>query len=118
MNQAMQLLDKMEPHLLRSKVSTKRLSRLRGNLKVYNDALITKFSRLMQDIELHEYREVQEIWQLIPETQWQSYEAFDIEGLREQLLLTAALKNLRLIFIKGVLDAQETRSETTSETAS
>lgn len=73
----------------------------------------------MQDIELHEYREVQEIWQLIPETQWQSYEAFDIEGLREQLLLSAALKNLRLIFTKGVLDhgkSQETGSETTSET--
>lgn len=57
----------------------------------------------MEEIELHEYREVSEIWNLIPQTQWEYYVAIGVEDQREQLLLNAALKILKTTFIKQIM---------------
>ena len=50
---------------------------------------------MVDDIMVHELRDVVEIRQLLPEDQWDRYEAMEIEDLREQLLLKEALKRLR-----------------------
>lgn len=50
---------------------------------------------MLEDIKIHELRDVIEIWNLLPEEQWQRYAAMELLDLREQLLLREALKRLR-----------------------
>ena len=51
--------------------------------------------KLTIDITVHELRDVVEIWNLLPEAQWEHYDLMEYEDLREQLLLKEALKRLR-----------------------
>jgi len=41
-----------------------------------------------------EYRAVQDIYKLLPPEVWENYKCFEIEGLREQVLLEAACQKL------------------------
>jgi len=41
-----------------------------------------------------EYEELAKVWRLLPESTWKHYDLFEIEGLREQGLLTVAKKKL------------------------
>ena len=66
----------------------------------------------MKDLELYEFREVVEIYSLLPESQWQAYESMEITDQREQLLLNKALKNLKAAYQKVHNHGQEGYEET------
>ena len=59
---------------------------------------------ILEDILLHEYREVVEIRSLVPEDHWERYELLEITDLRECLLLKQVQENLRKSFQKRVFD--------------
>jgi hypothetical protein len=63
-----------------------------------NEEFAEAIEMLVDDILVHELRDVVEIRQLLPEDQWDRYLALEIEDLREQLLLKEALKRLRTKF--------------------
>lgn len=62
-----------------------------------------EYETVLEDIRLYEYREVQEIYDLLPASQWENYENLGLTEHREQLLLSQALRNLKDIFIERVI---------------
>lgn len=104
MNPVIELLDRMESHLLAARVSQKRLLKLREHLEVWGAAALDLYRRLLRDIEVHEYREAAEIYALIPAAQWEQYQSLGIEDLREQQLLNRARQNLKRAFTARVLN--------------
>ena len=81
-----------------SGVSQKQLTRESQRLENGGEAFRAKIAEMTADIEVHELRDVIEIWNLLPEDQWATYAAMELEDLREQLLLKEALKRLRAKF--------------------
>ena len=78
-----------------SGVSEKQLTKESQRLEHGNAAFCETIEQMLDDIKIHELRDVIEIWNLLPEDQWQRYAAMELEDLREQLLLKEALKRLR-----------------------
>jgi len=76
-------------------VTEKQLDRQTKRMELGNEEFIAAIEAMVDDIMVHELRDVVEIRQLLPEDQWDRYEAMEIEDLREQLLLKEALKRLR-----------------------
>lgn len=111
MNPVIQLLDEMTPQLLAAKVSKQKLARLRVNLEAWGDTLLHEYHSVLKDIFIHEYREVIEIYNLIPEAQWQQYEIMEMEDLREQKLLKKVRNTLRSVFNSKVFPNGKAQSD-------
>jgi len=72
-----------------------------------------EYYTILSDFELYEYREVIEIYSLLPKEQWENYAILEIVDQREQLLLNRALKVLKNTFIRKVMQyGQEEYIET------
>lgn len=67
------------------------------------DEKADEYMVLLEKIHLYEYREVDEIYNLIPEDHWLYYIGMDITDQREQLLLKESLNTLRDIFTKEII---------------
>lgn len=78
-----------------SGVTQKQLDRQEKRMEMGSDEFISEVETMIDDITVHELRDVVEIRQLIPEEQWDRYEMLEIEDLREQALFKEALKRLR-----------------------
>lgn len=76
-------------------VTEKQLYRQDKRLEHADEETLAKIEEMLNDVTVHELRDVSEIWGLLPEAQWQQYEFLEIEELREQLLLKDSLKRLR-----------------------
>lgn len=91
---------------------------IRARVSLKNIAKVQKFQhdlkQQIDDIYIHEYREAKEIWTLIPQSQWDQYEALELTGLREQNLLKTALDNLKKSFNEKVIPYVN-KSKTNSE---
>lgn len=84
----------MEKTLLTAQIPKHQIRIRNGNHKT--KALAKAFTWL-HDLKLcFEYQYFVEIRSLLPEETWKHYELFEIEGLREQSLLEAASKKLRV----------------------
>ena len=62
---------------------------------------------LVERVYIYAYREVDEIYRLIPEDQWVYYKAMGVVEQREQLLLAAGYVKLRESFTSQVLDYEQ-----------
>ena len=85
----------LERFLRMSGITDKQISRQNTRMEMANEEFNEIISVMIDDIFIHELRDVVEIRQLLPEDQWDRYEMMEIEELREQLLLKEALKRLR-----------------------
>jgi len=85
----------LEKFLKMSGVSEKQLTKESHRLEKGDEDFIAAIQKLTADITVHELRDVVEIWNLLPEAQWEHYALMEYEDLREQLLLKEALKRLR-----------------------
>lgn len=89
------------------------LDKLTDKLHAYTYANQQDWRDVFMDLFIYEHREVDEIWRLIPESMWAHYESQGYEGLRHQLLLNAALSNLKNKFreiVKRVKEAEKSKS--------
>jgi hypothetical protein len=86
-----------------SKVPRRRINKLRTMFELINEETENKFYKILEDIYIHEYREVMEIYELIPPSQWDMYYRLDVD-LREMKLLKHARNNLRAAFMLKVLN--------------
>lgn len=86
-----------------SGVTDKQLDRQSKRMELGDDEFVTQIEAIIEDLMIHELRDVVEIRQLLPEDQWDRYELLEIVDLREQLLFKEALKRLRTAYRK-VLD--------------
>lgn len=102
MSTCFQILKDIEKFLALSGIVETRLQKLRNLFEILSDESEVKYRVVIDDVLLHEYREFQEIWNLVPEHQWQMYEDMGIVDLREQLLLFYAKRNLKNAFILKV----------------
>lgn len=85
----------LERYLLLSGVSEKRLEQYQKKLESKKGEELQK---QVDDLVIHELRDVVEIRQLLKEEQWDYYDSLEIQDLREQLLLKEALRRLRRKF--------------------
>ncbi len=85
----------LEKFLRMSGVSEKQLTRESQRLERGGLDFCIMIERMLEDIKIHELRDVIEIWNLCTEDQWERYHSMELEDLREQLLLKEALKRLR-----------------------
>lgn len=76
-------------------VTEKQLYRQDKRLEHADEETLTVIEEMLNDLTVHELRDVSEIWGLLPEAQWFQYELLEVEDLREQLLLKDALRRLR-----------------------
>ena len=90
----------LERFLRMSGVTDKQLDRQTRRMELGNEEFIAAIEEMIDDITVHELRDVVEIRQLLPEEQWDRYELLEIIDLREQLLLKEALKRLRVAYRK------------------
>lgn len=105
-------LERMTFHLLKAKLSWKTLISLRNKLILLAGPTRELFASTLDDIELYEFREVLEIWDLLPEIQWNNYELLGITDLREQVMLEKALSNLKRAVTERLVnygEAEESR---------
>lgn len=97
----------MKEILLKAKVPRKQISQVYEGLEVWGEPLKEKYYQTLLDIYVHEYREVVEILNLCPPEQWVFYEHMNSSGIRERILLTEAIKNLKNIFTKYLGEHEE-----------
>ena len=82
----------MKPILLVAKIPKHQIRVRSGNHKIQTCA--NAFDWLHDLYMSDAYRQVKAIYALLPEEIWQRYKLFEIEGLREQIMLEIACKKL------------------------
>jgi DNA-binding transcriptional ArsR family regulator len=105
--QLLQMLEEMWKHLLRAGVKSKRLREVRTRFKMLGEPKASEYLSLLADIKLYQYREVDEIYRLIPEDQWVYYAGLGIVDTREQQLLAAGLSALKITFSKVIVQKDQ-----------
>lgn len=98
-----------------SGVSEKQLTRESQRLETGGLDFCVTIERMLEDIKIHELRDVIEIWNLCPEEQWARYEAMEVIDLREQILLKEALKRLRTKYKEVRQHGKKTRNQSNQE---
>lgn len=74
--------------------------RIYQGMTLWGPPLKMKVGNMLLEIEIYQYREAQEIWELLPEKQWEALKTLNVVNLREQQLLAIALRNLRNAFME------------------
>lgn len=107
-----EMIRQMTHHLVESGIRPKRINDLKEYLLLLSDEVSEQYLVILNDVMLYEYREVEEIWNLLPEQQWKNYQLLGIDPQREQILLNRALKNLKIAFTQKVFKyVQEKQDE-------
>jgi len=98
METIVKLLLELKPTLLLAEIPVKQLSVRKGNhsTKACGRAF-DWLHDIKMSVELKEYKSVRA---LLPEATWKHYTLFEIEGLREQILLEQAAQKLRACWRK------------------
>lgn len=86
------MLETMIPLLKRSGISEISLNKLLD--KIDEEKHLTK----LKEVYIHEFRDTNEIYNLLPKEKWDMYLLLEVKDLREQLLLDRALLALRKAF--------------------
>lgn len=86
------LLDEMRPLLIVAGIPQKQIRIRDGRLQI--KTLSAAFDWLHDFKMSSEYEELVAVWGLLPEATWKRYKLFEIQDLREQVLLAEAVKKI------------------------
>lgn len=94
-NAAQGLLIELTPLFEKLEINKAKRNTLHDCLNVFGDALHDEILAALRDVFYHEVREYYEIYNLIEQHTWDYYELMEITGMREQILLEIAIRNLK-----------------------